>query len=114
MNPSPVISGMVDGKRVSVQLNELRRISDLTFIRSACQLVEQKIVEINPRLNVAGMWSDNDLFNAVLTFLLNRSTPATHLLYEYTVALRKMLKLLETERLEVMRSDAHQLVGGAA
>lgn len=113
MNPKPIISGMVGNKRVSVELDALLKCGNLEFIRSASALLEQKLLELNPRLTVEGMWASDDQFNAVLTFLLNRSTPISHLLYEYAVALRKMLKLLEAERLESMRIEALHAVGGA-
>jgi hypothetical protein len=99
VNPKPIISGLVEGKRVSVQLDTLLQHWNLNFIRSCCALVEQKLLELNPLLTVEEMWTYDDRFNGVLTFLLNRSTPVSHLLYEYAVALRRMLKLLEGERL---------------
>lgn len=113
MNPKPIISGMVGNKRVSVELDAIRKCGELDWIRNACALVEQKVLELNPQLNMEEIWADNERFNAVLTFLLNRSTPISHLLYEYAVALRKMLTLLEAERLQMMRVEALHAVGGA-
>jgi hypothetical protein len=107
---------MVDGKRVGVLLHEIQRGEDLAWVRSACQLVEVKVREVNPKLDpeqLGEMWTYDDRFNAVLTLLLNRSTPNCHLLVEFAVALRKRLKRLEEHQLAMAGAGIVVRLGGA-
>ena len=109
-----IISGTVSGKRVVMCIDNIEHTTDLGLIRATCELFEQKIGAMNALVRKTGMWTADDRFNLVLNFLLNRSSPEAHLLYEFAVALRKQLKHLEAERLRMMREDALKAVGGAA